>query len=149
MKGKAKDFDDDRVPVDWPRVKLTFKDNHAEIKRQDGRTLIPIPPPGVPGRAYEKYKIAKECLLENLKGPLVSPAKYKKLFEELNLHQLSLEVMRIRWRGSPAYGQIRGICIVCHSFLTGHQKLYCSDQCRNTEKQRRGRDKHPERKLKR
>ena len=104
--------------------------------------LKSIPPVGSHRRTYEIYRAAKECLLENLQGPLVTPHEYGKLFNALNIHRLHLEFMTIK-------GKVRGICVVCHKELSGNQKLYCSEVCRNTEKQRRARDKHPERKLKR
>lgn len=128
--------------LQWPPYRYEVKGDYIRIIDLSGGILKPLPPTGSLHRTLEIYQAAKECLLRNLQGPLVTPPEYKKLFDTLRLHKLSLELMTIK-------GKVRGICVVCHKDLQGAQKSYCSDLCRNTAKQRRARDKHPERKLKR
>ena len=124
---------------EWPWTLYVIKGDYIEVVRRvfrrpdrgpDSRIGKPLPPLGSPQRAYEIYKIALQCLAENLQGRLVTPHEYKKLFEALRLDDLSLEVMTIN-------GVVRGICLVCHKDLRGAQKKYCSKLCQNTAKQRR------------
>jgi hypothetical protein len=114
----------------WPRFRYEVKGDYIRIIDPSGSVSKPIPPVGSPYRTLEIYRAAKKCLLDNLKGPLIAPHEYKKLFDTLRLHHLNLEVMTLK-------GIVRGICVVCYKFLTGAQKSYCSALCQNTAKQRR------------
>jgi len=139
---RIKPEDDASDDYQWPRFSYEVKNDYIGLVGPNGTTWKPIPPEGSHRRKYEIYGAAKDCLLLNLQGPLVSPREYRKLFDALNLHHLHIEFMTMR-------GTVRGICVVCDKELSGNQKRYCSDPCRSTEKQRRARDKHPERKLRR
>lgn len=114
----------------WPRIKYEVKGDYIKIIRPDGNDYIPISSEGSGRRKYEIYRSARKCLDENLRGPLVTPHEYRKLFDALDLDRLHLEFMTFQ-------GKVRGICVVCHKELTDRQKSYCSKLCQNTAKQRR------------
>jgi hypothetical protein len=119
----------------WPRFRYEVKDDYIRIIRPDGSTWQPIPPGS--SRTYEVYKIARQCLDENLRGQLVTPREYERLFKALNLEELRLELYCIHYRDRPAGGETRSIiCVVCLNELTGKQKRYCSDRCKDTLKKR-------------
>jgi len=120
----------DEKRKEWPRYRYEIKGDYLRIIDPSGSTYKPIPRVGSPHRTLQIYQAARECLLNNQRGPLVTPHEYKRLFNTLRLHELHLELMTIK-------GKVSGVCLVCHKDLTGGQRSYCSKHCQNTAKQRR------------
>jgi hypothetical protein len=119
----------------WSRLKI--KGDFVEIEDPDSRRRLPMPP------VDELYRLAFRCLLDNMRSAPLPPHEYENLYNQLNLEKLYLDATRGGKDAPPA------VCHVCFEFLTGRQSAYCSDRCRNAAKLRRGRNAHPERKLKR
>ena len=108
----------------------------VEIKELDGRTLIPIQTTHV-----ERFREAHQKLIDALHKAPRQPREYAELYRNLNIDEL--------YRRASDLGGPPVLCKVCLEPLTGNQKIYCGNPCRNIAKVRRARERHPERKLRR